>query len=99
MEKYNDKETKQNKHITGNPQTSYFKAIYYRHTNFAIESVPCIFDNNISATTESTNVAIIHKGGDLAHSAHIEFTLKLTTNSLSGGSYVNFVNSTGYALI
>ena len=90
---------KQNKHITGNPETSYFKAVYYRHTNFAIESVPCIFENNISATSESTNIAIIHKGGDLAHSAHIEFTLKLTTNSLSGGSYVNFVNSTGYALI
>ena len=42
---------KQNKYITGNPETSYFKAVYYRHSNFAIESVPCIFENPISATS------------------------------------------------
>tara|TARA_B110000211_G_C14043821_1_gene537998 strand:- start:411 stop:1721 length:1311 start_codon:yes stop_codon:yes gene_type:complete len=90
---------KQNKYITGNPDTSYFKAVYHRHTNFAIESIPCVFENPISATSESNNIAVIHRGGDLAHSAHIEFTLKITTSSLSGGTYVNFTNCTGYALI
>ena len=41
---------KQTKHIVGNPQTTHFKAVYFRHTNFAIESIPCIFNNSISNT-------------------------------------------------
>ena len=39
---------RQNKYITGNPQTTYFKAVYYRHTNFAMETIPSIFNNSIS---------------------------------------------------
>ena len=90
---------KQTKYIIGNPQTTHFKAVYFRHTNFAIESIPCVFNNSISNTSESNVSAIIHKTGDLVSNAHIEFILKLTTNSLSGGTYVNFTNSTGYAAI
>ena len=36
-----------NKHITGNPETTHFKSVYFRHTNYAMESVPCIFNNSI----------------------------------------------------
>ena len=90
---------KQTKHIIGNPQTTHFKSVYFRHTNFAIESIPCVFNNSISNTSESNVSVIIHKTGDLVSNAHIEFILKLTTNSLSGGTYVNFTNSTGYAAI
>ena len=90
---------KQTKHIVGNPQTTHFKSVYFRHTNFAIESIPCVFNNSISNTSESNVSVIIHKTGDLVSNAHIEFILKLTTNSLSGGTYVNFTNSTGYAAI
>lgn len=90
---------KQTKHIVGNPQTTHFKAVYFRHTNFAIESIPCIFNNSISNTSETDVSVIIHRTGDLVSNAHVEFTLKLTTNSLAGGTYVNFTNSTGYAAI
>ena len=89
---------KQTKHIIGNPQTTHFKSVYFRHTNFVIESIPCVFNNAISNTSESNVSVKIHKTGDLISSAHIEFILKLTT-SLSGGTYVNFTNSTGYAVI
>ena len=41
-----------NKHITGNPQTTHFKSVYFRRTNFAMESVPCIFNNSISTTSD-----------------------------------------------
>ena len=32
-------------YITGNPQFSYFKSVYRRHTNFSIESIQQSFKN------------------------------------------------------
>ena len=33
----------QDMYITGNPQITFFKSVYRRHTNFAIESIKTIF--------------------------------------------------------
>ena len=90
-----------NKHITGNPETTHFKSVYFRHTNFAMESVPCIFNNAILANAETSVVSTIQRSGDLVAGAHIEFILTRTFSSgrPSGGSYVSWTNATGYALI
>ncbi len=92
---------KQNKHITGNPQTTHFKAVYFRHTNFAIESIPCTFNQTISTNNDSEVVSIVQRSGDLVAGAHIEFTLKRTQPGTlpTDGSYINWTNSTGHALI
>jgi hypothetical protein len=92
---------RQNKYITGNPQTTYFKAVYYRHTNFAMETIPSIFNNSISVNSDSNVKAIVQRSGDLVSGAHIEFEICRTENSskLTGGSYINWTNSTGYALL
>ena len=34
-------------YLTGNPQITYFKFLYKRHTNFAIETIEKIFINDI----------------------------------------------------
>ena len=70
---------KQTKHIIGNPQTTHFKSVYFRHTNFVIESIPCVFNNAISNTSESNVSVKIHKTGDLISSAHIEFIYNTTS--------------------
>ena len=90
-----------NKHITGNPQTTHFKSVYFRHTNFAMESVPCIFNNPISTNSDTSVVSTVQRSGDLVAGAHIEFILKRTFSGSAptGGSYVSWTNSTGYALI
>ena len=36
----------QDVHLTNNPQFSYFKSVYRRNTNFAIESIPQYFKEN-----------------------------------------------------
>ena len=90
---------KANKYITGNPQTSFFKDVYYRHTNFAMESIPCVFNTSINDNSDTNVSVIIHKSGDLVNDAYLEFELELSTTSLSGGKYINFTNSTGYAII
>ena len=90
-----------NKHITGNPQTTHFKSVYFRHTNFAMESVPCIFNNSISTTSDTSVVSTVQRSGDLVAGAHLEFILTRTFSGSAptGGTYVNWTNATGYALI
>lgn len=92
---------KQNKYITGNPQTTHFKSVYFRHTNFAMESIPCTFNNTISSNKETDVVSIVQRSGDLVSGAHIEFVLKRTQPGTlpTDGSYINWTNSTGHALI
>lgn len=90
-----------NKHITGNPETTHFKSVYFRHTNFAMESVSCIFNNSIPSNKEVEVISTIQRSGDLVAGAHIEFILKRTFSGEvpTGGSYINWTNGTGYALI
>ena len=59
-------------YINGNPQITYFKSVYRRHTNFAIECVQQVISG--SKVTESTNTegtVLISKGADLLNKIYI----------------------------
>ena len=45
---------KQDTHLIGNPQFSYFNSVYRRHTNFAIESVGQYFMESVEFGKKST---------------------------------------------
>jgi len=96
---------KENKHITGNPQTTFFKDVYFRHTNFSMETIPCVFNSTISNNNDTNVSVVIHKSGDLVHNTYLEFELELTVSTPTVGTsngiayYINFTNSTGYAVI
>ena len=49
-------------YITGNPQFSYFKSVYRRHTNFSIESIQQSFKNMGQGTKI---ISTISREGDL----------------------------------
>ena len=36
-------------YLTGNPQITFFKVVYRRHTNFAVESIEQTFNGSASA--------------------------------------------------
>ena len=57
-------------YITGNPQITYFKSVYKRHTNFAIESI----EQSFNGTTGygKTVSATISRNGDLIHKMYVE---------------------------
>ena len=38
----------QDVYLTGNPQITFFKVVYRRHTNFALESIQQTFNGNAS---------------------------------------------------
>ena len=64
----------QDVYLTGNPQITFWKVVYRRHTNFALESVEQTF--NGTAAPGSSAVATISRNGDLIHKCYIVIKAK-----------------------
>ena len=52
-------------YLTGNPQITFFKVVYRRHTNFSMESIEQTFNGSVGFETEFP--ATISRNGDLVH--------------------------------
>ena len=66
----------QDVYLTGNPQITFFKVAYRRHTNFAIEAIEQTFNGN--PTFGSRVTAQITRNGDLINRVYLAATLKNT---------------------
>jgi hypothetical protein len=76
----------QDVYLTGNPQITFFKVAYRRHTNFAMEAIQQTFTG--IADFGNTVSCQISRNGDLIHRAYLEVGLPVPgTNN----SYVNYV--------
>ena len=86
-------------YLTGNPQITFFKVVYRRHTNFAMEQIQQTFSGN--ANFGRRVPATVSRNGDLIHDCYLE--VELPTLQLSSASYgpsdVNWTNSVGHALL
>ena len=51
-------------YLTGNPQITFFKVVYRRHTNFAVESIEQTFSGSPSAAGQKVSVTV-SRNGDL----------------------------------
>jgi len=71
----------QNSFITGNPQITFFKAIYRRHTNFSIDTVRQTMNSAVKYS--STFSCTLTKNGDLAHKMYLEYTAEKYSEGLS----------------
>ena len=60
-------------YLTGNPQITFFKVIYRRHTNFAMESIEQTF--NGQATWGRKVTCTISRNGDLIHRMYLRVRL------------------------
>lgn len=74
----------QDVYLVGNPQITFFKVTYQRHTNFARE---CI-EQTIQGTKDFNQrlTITISRSGDLVGPMHIEFSLPSLTSSIPGAS-------------
>tara|TARA_B100001758_G_scaffold29470_1_gene20845 strand:+ start:2202 stop:3251 length:1050 start_codon:yes stop_codon:yes gene_type:complete len=61
----------QDVYLTGNPQITFFKVVYRRHTNFSIESIQQTFNGNPGAGKRVT--CQISRNGDLVHKLYVVF--------------------------
>ena len=59
-------------YLTGNPQITFFKVVYRRHTNFAMESIQQTL--NGSASFGGTQTATISRNGDLLGRMYVQFS-------------------------
>jgi hypothetical protein len=59
-------------YLTGNPQITFFKVVYRRHTNFSMEAIEQTFNGNVSYGGNVS--ATISRNGDLVHRMFVEWT-------------------------
>ena len=66
-------------YLTGNPQITFFKVVYRRHTNFAMESV----DQTLNGTAALGNkvTATVSRNGDLVGRMYLEVPVTLEGDS------------------
>ena len=60
----------QDVYLTGNPQITFFKVVYRRHTNFSMESIKQTWNGDSLGSGRCT--ATIARNGDLVHRMYIE---------------------------
>ena len=90
----------QDMYIIGNPETSFFKSVYRRHTNFSIECIEQVIRGQIK-NTEFTLEFIINKCGDLLSKMHFEIDLpsQNIVNHTSDIKYCHYNNTTAYTFL
>ena len=69
-------------YLTGNPQITFFKVVYRRHTNFAMESIEQTFSGSVTLGRRVT--ATISRNGDLIKDMWLECTFANLTHAVYG---------------
>ena len=86
-------------YLTGNPQITFFKVVYRRHTNFSMETIQQTFNGTVGID-QSTVTSTISRNGDLVGRLWLDVLLK--TDSFVGNNtstYTNWTNNTGHAYV
>lgn len=87
----------QDAYITGNPQITFWKGLFKRHTNFAMEPFRINFSGQVQWGTKQT--ALIGRHADLLYSTYVEVTLPKLTAKGEEYYWNNEQTSLGYNLI
>ena len=84
-------------YLTGNPQITFFKVVYRRHTNFAVESIEQTFNGTADFNKRVT--ATISRNGDLIQQMYLEVTLPNMTSLGAGNASNVWTYGVGNALV
>ena len=72
----------QDVYLTGQPQITFFKALYKRHTNFTMENIEQIIDGK--PVVNGKSMVTIERQGDLVQQVYLEFDGKIdNTNNIT----------------
>jgi len=77
----------QDVYLTGNPQITFFKVVYKRHTNFAMEAIQQTFSGAVGFG--NTIYCQISRNGDLIHRAYLQVQLPAPVGT--DDYYVNYI--------
>jgi len=84
----------QDVYISGNPQITFWKILYKRHTNFAVESIEVTFNGQADFNKRVT--AIINRNADMMYKTYLQVVLPEVNPGNDSARWVNFV---GHQLI
>src|SRR5210317_777988 len=89
----------QDVYLTGNPQITFWKVSYRRHTNFSMESIEQTFNGQADFGRRVT--CTISRNGDLAYRTYLQVTLPQIDQSMnsSGGVYARWLDFIGEQLV
>tara|TARA_B100000575_G_scaffold294536_1_gene311273 strand:+ start:36705 stop:38333 length:1629 start_codon:yes stop_codon:yes gene_type:complete len=89
----------QDVYLTGNPQITFWKVTYRRHTNFAMESIEQTF--NGQADFGRRVQCTVSRNGDLAYRTYLQVTLPEINqdDNASGSVYARWLDCPGEQLI
>ena len=82
-------------YLTGNPQITFFKVVYRRHTNFSMESIEQTFNGTADFGKKVT--VTVSRNGDLITKCYVQSELPALTGA--GSSTVGWVEEVGHFLI
>ena len=84
-------------YLSGNPQITFFKVVYRRHTNFSIESVEQVFESTGDFGKKVS--CKISRIGDLMSRVYLQVTLPALTQVQNSSTWHGYSNSIGNVLI
>ena len=86
----------QDVYLTGNPQITFFKVLYRRHTNFAVEGIAVPLTRSINFGSKAT--VTIQRNGDLMLQTYLRVVMKEVKDDNYTGRFA-WVRRLGHALI
>lgn len=86
----------QDEYLTGNPQVTFYKYTFRRHTNFAMEMHELQFNDIIN--WNQMNTCVLSRKGDLLTNMYLKIHLPALTK-FTGNEYARWVNYIGLAMI
>ena len=85
----------QDVYLTGNPQITFFKVVYRRHTNFSMESIEQTFNGTPDFGRKVA--CTVSRNGDLIHRIYLQVTLPRVEATVSS-AFFRWVNFIGHFL-
>ena len=88
-------------YISGNPQITFWKILYKRHTNFAVESIEVTFNGQADFNKRVT--AVINRNADLMYKTYVQVVLPQIdlggSPTISGVTGFRWLNYIGHRLL
>ena len=75
-------------YLTGNPQITFFKVVYRRHTNFSMETIEQTLNGATSGTASGNVTCTISRNGDLVYRSYVEVKTDSADDTFSGSDYI-----------
>ena len=84
-------------YLTGSPQITFFKVVYRRHTNFAMESIEQTFNGSVGNGNRVT--CTVSRNGDLVHRMWLQANVTVNKTTVGGQDVKSTMSQAGHQLV